>query len=49
MGNYTKLAVLMAACYAAYKYSGSSVVKTAAVAIGAVTMAKNVPVVNQYI
>lgn len=49
MGNYTKLAIVLGAAYAAYKYSASSVVKTAAVAIGAITLAKQVPVVNEYI
>lgn len=43
---YIKLALVLAGAYAAYKYSGSSMVKTAAVAIGSLAVAKQVPVLN---
>lgn len=49
MSNYTKLAMVLGACYAAYKFGPAGVAKTAAVAIGAVVVAKQLPIVNEYI
>lgn len=46
MNNMTKLAIVLGAAFAAYKYSGNSVAKTAAVAIGAFVVARQVPVVK---
>jgi hypothetical protein len=45
-GNSTKLALAAAALYAAYRFAPHPVIKTAAVAVGAVVAAKQLPVVQ---
>lgn len=42
----TKLAIALGVCFAAFKYSGSQPVKAAALAVGAVIVAKRVPYVG---
>lgn len=39
----TKLGIALGICYAAYKFVGNPMVKGAAVAVGAVIVAKKVP------
>lgn len=39
----TKLALALGVCYAAYRFSGNAMVKTAAVAVGAIVVAKQLP------
>ena len=41
-----KLALALGACYAAFKFSGSQHVKGAALAVGAVIVAKQLPYVG---
>lgn len=41
-----KLAITLGACYAAFKFSGSAHVKAAALAVGAVAVAKKLPYVG---
>lgn len=43
----TKLAIALGACWAAYKFSGSQPVKAAAIAVGAVIVAKRLPYVGE--
>ena len=42
----TKLGIALAVCFAAFKYSGSQAVKGAALAVGAVVVAKRLPYVG---
>lgn len=42
----TKLGLALGLCYAAYKFSSNGTVKTAAVAVGAVIVAKQLPFVG---
>jgi len=42
-----KLGLALAACYAAYKFSGSQTIKAAAIAVGAVIVAKRLPYVGE--
>lgn len=42
----TKLALALGACWAAYKFSPNAMVKTAAVAVGAIVVAKQLPYVG---
>lgn len=49
MNAMTKLALVVGGAFALYKFSGNSMVKTAAVAVGAIALAKQVPVVNETI
>ena len=41
-----KLAVALGACYAAFRFSGSQTVKAAALAVGAVVVAKRLPYIG---
>jgi len=41
-----KLGIALGACWAAYKYSGQATVKAAAIAVGAVIVAKRLPYVG---
>lgn len=42
-----KLAIALGACYAAFKFSESQTVKAAAVAVGAVIVARRLPYVGE--
>jgi hypothetical protein len=42
----TKLGIALGICYGAYRVIDNATVKTAAVAVGAVIIAKNVPLVG---
>ena len=42
-----KLAVALGACYAAFRFSGSQTVKAAALAVGAVVVAKRLPYIGE--
>lgn len=42
----TSMGLALGVCFAAYKFIGNPMVKTAAVAVGAVILAKNAPVVG---
>lgn len=44
--DMTKLAIALGACYAAFRFSGSQMVKGAALAVGAVIVAKRLPYVG---
>ena len=41
-----KLAVALGVCYAAFRFSGSQTVKAAALAVGAVVVAKRLPYIG---
>ena len=41
-----KLALALGVCYAAFRFSGSQMVKTAAVSVGAVIVARKLPYVG---
>jgi len=41
-----KLGLALGACYAAYRFSGSQTIKAAAIAVGAVIIAKRLPYVG---
>jgi len=45
--DVTKLAIALGACYAAFRFSGSQTVKAAAIAVGAVIVAKRLPYVGE--
>ena len=40
------LAIALGACYAAYRFSGQATVKAAAIAVGAVIVAKRLPYIG---
>ena len=42
-----KLAVALGACYAAFRFSSSQTVKAAALAVGAVVVAKRLPYIGE--
>jgi hypothetical protein len=42
-----KLAIALGACYAAYRFSGSQMVKAAAIAVGAVVVGKRLPYIGE--
>lgn len=42
----TTMGIALAACYAAFKFSGNQTIKAAAVAVGAVIVGKQVPFIQ---
>lgn len=46
---WMRLAVVAGAVYAAYRYAPNGVVKSAAVAVGAIVAAKQIPIVKEYV
>lgn len=47
--DYTKLAIALGIVYAAYRFGPNATVKAAALSVGAVIVAKNVPYVKEYV
>jgi len=45
--DITKLGIALGICYAAFKFSSSQMVKTAAVSVGAAIIAKRIPYVGE--
>lgn len=46
---WVRLGLVGAAVWAAYKYSPNAQLKTAAIAVGAVVAAKQIPIVRDYV